>query len=176
MTRRNRGNCWDDVEAFLPGRAAGRRIVLRGTTDTTDQVIPAGEKSTTSLGMESCRRRWAAAGPISVTYALGPGPPSAAKAPAGGTFFSGHTSNRRVPDPRLGQPTRLKKALSAQPRAAGAKMILAFGLNRTGGRQQTRWRCNPPYERRGDKFVLNGVKYLISKRAGDRPDAVVVFA
>src|SRR5919198_662408 len=59
------------------------------------------------------------------------------------------------------------------PAAARGEKLLAFGLTEPdAGSNPLELRTT--YERRGDHFVLNGVKYLISN--GGIADAVVTFA
>jgi alkylation response protein AidB-like acyl-CoA dehydrogenase len=74
------------------------------------------------------------------------------------TFFSGHTSIGQYPIMMWGNQDQKERYLPASCRG---EKILAFGLTEPDAGS------NPlemamTYERRGDKFVLNGVKYLIS--------------
>ena len=59
------------------------------------------------------------------------------------------------------------------PAAARGEKILAFGLTEPEAGSNP-LEMQTTYERRGDRFVLNGVKYLISN--GGIADAVVAFA
>jgi len=74
------------------------------------------------------------------------------------TFFSGHTSIGQYPIMMWGNEEQKTRYLPASCRG---EKILAFGLTEPDAGS------NPlemamTYERRGDKFVMNGVKYLIS--------------
>ena len=74
------------------------------------------------------------------------------------TFFSGHTSIGQYPIMMWGNEEQKQRYLPASCR--GDK-ILAFGLTEPeAGSNPLEMTMN--YERRGDRFVLNGVKYLIS--------------
>ena len=74
------------------------------------------------------------------------------------TFFSGHTSIGEYPILTWGNEEQ-KAPLSAG-RRRGEK-ILAFGLTEPEAGSNP-LEMQMTYERRGDRFVLNGVKYLIS--------------
>jgi alkylation response protein AidB-like acyl-CoA dehydrogenase len=74
------------------------------------------------------------------------------------TFFSGHTSIGQYPIMMWGNLDQKERYL---PSSCRGEKILAFGLT------EPEAGSNPlemamTYERRGDKFILNGVKYLIS--------------
>ncbi|MCP4853517.1 MAG: acyl-CoA/acyl-ACP dehydrogenase [Fuerstiella sp.] len=86
------------------------------------------------------------------------------------TFFSGHCSIGQTPIIEWGNEEQKEKYLSAS--ACGDK-ILAFGLTEpdAGSNPQE---MQMTYRREGDKFVLNGVKYLISN--GTIAHAIVTFA
>ena len=86
------------------------------------------------------------------------------------TFFSGHTSIGEYPILAWGSDELKKRYL---PAACRGEAILAFGLTEPEAGSNP-LEMQSTYERRGDKFILNGVKYLISN--GGIADAVVVFA
>lgn len=86
------------------------------------------------------------------------------------TFFSGHTSIGQYPIMTWGNSEQKERYLPASCR--GDK-ILAFGLTEVEAGSNP-LEMQMTYERRGDKFVLNGTKYLISN-AGIA-HAIVTFA
>ena len=86
------------------------------------------------------------------------------------TFFSGHTSIGEYPILTWGNEEQKRRYL---PAAARGEKILAFGLTEPEAGSNP-LEMQTTYERRGDHFVLNGVKYLISN--GGIADAVVAFA
>ena len=86
------------------------------------------------------------------------------------TFFSGHVSIGSYPILVWGTEDQKKRYL---PAAARGEKILAFGLTEPEAGSNP-LEMESTYERRGDRFVLNGVKYLISN--GGIADAVIVFA
>jgi len=86
------------------------------------------------------------------------------------TFFSGHTSIGEYPILTWGSEELKRRYL---PAAAKGEKILAFGLTEPEAGSNP-LQMQSTYERRGDHYVLNGVKYLISN--GGICDAVVTFA
>jgi len=86
------------------------------------------------------------------------------------TFFSGHTSIGQVPIQSFGTEEQKERYLG--PSARGDK-ILAFALTEPGAGSNP-LEMEMTYEARGDRFVLNGTKYLISN-AGIA-HAIVTFA
>jgi alkylation response protein AidB-like acyl-CoA dehydrogenase len=86
------------------------------------------------------------------------------------TFFSGHTSIGAYPILTWGNEDQKKRYL---PAAARSDKILAFGLTEPDAGSNP-LEMTSTYERAGDRFILNGVKYLISN--GGIADAVVTFA
>ncbi len=74
------------------------------------------------------------------------------------TFFSGHTSIGQYPIFNWGNEEQKQRYLPASVR--GDK-ILAFGLTEPEAGSNP-LQLQTTYERKGDKFLLNGVKYLIS--------------
>lgn len=86
------------------------------------------------------------------------------------TFFSGHTSIGQYPILTWGNEEQKKRYL---PASARGEKVLAFGLTEPEAGSNP-LEMQTTYERRGDHFVLNGVKYLISN--GGIADSVVTFA
>src|SRR5260370_13494355 len=86
------------------------------------------------------------------------------------TFFSGHTSIGEYPILTWGNDEQKRRYL---PAACRGEKVLAFGLTEPEAGSNP-LEMQTTYERRGDRFVLNGVKYLISN--GGIADAVVGFA
>src|SRR5437660_7668230 len=74
------------------------------------------------------------------------------------TFFSGHTSIGEYPILTWGNEEQKRRYL---PAAARGDKIMAFGLTEPDAGSNP-LEMQMTYERRGDHFVLNGVKYLIS--------------
>jgi alkylation response protein AidB-like acyl-CoA dehydrogenase len=85
------------------------------------------------------------------------------------TFFSGHVSIGAYPILTWGTPDQKQRYL---PAASLGEKILAFGLTEPDAGSNP-LEMTTTYERRGDKYVLNGVKYLISN--GGIADAVICF-
>ncbi len=86
------------------------------------------------------------------------------------TFFSGHTSIGEYPILTWGNEEQKRRYL---PAACRGERVLAFGLTEPEAGSNP-LEMQTTYERRGDYYVLNGVKYLISN--GGIADAVVAFA
>src|SRR5437868_9396796 len=74
------------------------------------------------------------------------------------TFFSGHTSIGQYPILTWGNEEQKRRYL---PAAARGDKIVAFGLTEPEAGSNP-LEMQMAYERKGDHFVLNGVKYLIS--------------
>jgi alkylation response protein AidB-like acyl-CoA dehydrogenase len=85
------------------------------------------------------------------------------------TFFSGHTSIGEYPILTWGNEEQKRRYL---PAACRGEKVLAFGLTEPEAGSNP-LEMQTTYERRGDYFVLNGVKYLISN--GGIADAVIGF-
>jgi alkylation response protein AidB-like acyl-CoA dehydrogenase len=86
------------------------------------------------------------------------------------TFFSGHTSIGEYPILTWGNDEQRRRYL---PAAARGEKVCAFGLTEPdAGSNPLEMRST--YERRGDRYLLNGVKYLISN--GSIATTVVAFA
>lgn len=86
------------------------------------------------------------------------------------TFFSGHTSIGQYPIMTWGSEEQKRRYL---PPSCKGEKILAFGLTEPDAGSNP-LEMTSTYERKGDHFLLNGTKYLISN-AGIA-HAVVVFA
>jgi alkylation response protein AidB-like acyl-CoA dehydrogenase len=86
------------------------------------------------------------------------------------TFFSGHISIGQYPILTWGNEEQKQRYL---PAAGRGEKILAFGLTEPEAGSNP-LEMQMTYERRGDGFALNGVKYLISN--GGIADTIVVFA
>jgi alkylation response protein AidB-like acyl-CoA dehydrogenase len=86
------------------------------------------------------------------------------------TFFSGHTSIGEYPILTWGNEEQKRRYL---PAACRGETILAFGLTEPEAGSNP-LEMQMTYERRGDRFLLNGVKYLISN--GGIAHAIVTFA
>jgi alkylation response protein AidB-like acyl-CoA dehydrogenase len=132
-----------------------------------DQVIPLGRKHNL-LGMP-VPKEYGGRGADTVTYAR-----ALARIGREGTgvrtFFSGHTSIGQYPVLTWGNDDQKRRYL---PAATKGEKVLAFGLTEPEAGSNP-LEMQMTYERRGDHFVLNGVKYLISN-AGIAA-AVVTFA
>src|SRR5436853_812507 len=86
------------------------------------------------------------------------------------TFFSGHTSIGEYPILTWGSDDLKRRYL---PAACKGEKILAFGLTEPEAGSNP-LEMQMTYERRGEHYVLNGVKYLISN--GGIADTIVTFA
>src|SRR6202162_5733630 len=86
------------------------------------------------------------------------------------TFFSGHTSIGQYPIMTWGSEEQKRRYL---PPSTRGEIILAFALTEPEAGSNP-LEMQSTYERQGDRFVLNGVKYLISN-AGIA-STVVTFA
>ena len=85
------------------------------------------------------------------------------------TFFSGHISIGSYPILTWGTAEQKKRYL---PTAARGEKIMAFGLTEPDAGSNP-LEMTTTFERRGGKFILNGVKYLISN--GGIADVAIVF-
>ena len=85
------------------------------------------------------------------------------------TFFSGHLSIGAYPIQTWGSDALKKKYL---PAAAAGDKVLAFGLTEPEAGSNPR-EMTTTFEKKSDRYILNGVKYLISN--GGIADAIVVF-
>ncbi len=132
-----------------------------------DQVVPLARKHNL-LGIP-VPREYGGRGADTVTYAR-----ALARIGREGTgvrtFFSGHTSIGEYPILTWGSDDLKHRYL---PAAARGEKILAFGLTEPEAGSNP-LEMQSTYRREGGRFVLNGVKYLISN--GGIADAVVCFA
>lgn len=86
------------------------------------------------------------------------------------TLFSAHSSIGQYPVVRFGNDEQKKKYLTASARG---DMVMAFGLTEPDAGSNP-LELKTTYRKEGDKYILNGIKYLISN--GGIAGAVVVFA
>ncbi len=86
------------------------------------------------------------------------------------TLFSGHCSIGQTPIVEWGNDDQKQRYL---PASSQGDKILAFGLTEPDAGSNPR-EMQMTYRRDGDRFLLNGVKYLISN--GGIADAIVTFA
>jgi alkylation response protein AidB-like acyl-CoA dehydrogenase len=166
MNPSERKRLLDDVEAFCQEiRPIEELCYVEHRFN--DQVIPLGRKY--NLLAMPVPPEYGGRGADTVTYAR-----ALARIGREGTgvrtFFSGHTSIGEYPILTWGNEEQKRRYL---PAAAKGEKILAFGLTEPEAGSNP-LEMQSTYERRGDHFVLNGVKYLISN--GGIADAVVCFA
>jgi alkylation response protein AidB-like acyl-CoA dehydrogenase len=86
------------------------------------------------------------------------------------TFFSGHSSIGQGPVIAWGNDEQKRRFL---PRSCSGEIVCAFGLTEPEAGSNPR-EMTMTYRRRGDEFVLNGEKYLISN--GGIAGVIVTFA
>jgi alkylation response protein AidB-like acyl-CoA dehydrogenase len=86
------------------------------------------------------------------------------------TFFSGHSSIGQGPIIAWGNDEQKRRLL---PGSTRGEIVCAFGLTEPGAGSNPR-ELAMTYRRRGDEFVLNGEKYLISN--GGIAGVIVTFA
>ena len=86
------------------------------------------------------------------------------------TFFSGHTSIGQYPILRFGTAEQKQAYL---PSSTRGERIMAFGLTEPEAGSNP-LEMTSTYRRDGERFLLNGVKYLISN--GGIADTVIAFA
>jgi alkylation response protein AidB-like acyl-CoA dehydrogenase len=86
------------------------------------------------------------------------------------TFFSGHTSIGQGPVVAFGSIDQKRRYLPASVRG---ELVFAFGLTEPGAGSNPR-EMQMTYTREGDRFLLNGEKYLITN--GGVADVIVTFA
>lgn len=86
------------------------------------------------------------------------------------TFFSGHTSIGQYPILRFGSDEQKRAYL---PSSTRGERIMAFGLTEPEAGSNP-LEMTSSYRRDGDRFLLSGVKYLISN--GAIADTVIAFA
>ena len=166
MDRTAREKLLEDVEAFCQEIRPSEELCYVEHRHN-DQAIPLGKKYDL-LGM-----------PILAEYGgRGCDVPTYARALARigqegtgvRTLFSGHISIGQLPIQYWGSETQKRKFL---PATARGEKICAFGLTEPEAGSNP-LELQMTYERRGNEFVLNGVKYLISN--GTIADLIVTFA
>jgi alkylation response protein AidB-like acyl-CoA dehydrogenase len=86
------------------------------------------------------------------------------------TFFSGHSSIGQGPIMAWGNDEQKRRFL---PRSTSGEIVCAFGLTEPGAGSNPR-EMTMTYRRRGDEFLLDGEKYLISN--GGIAGVIVTFA
>ena len=86
------------------------------------------------------------------------------------TFFSGHISIGQYPVLTWGNEEQKRRYL---PAAGRGDKLFAFGLTEPEAGSNP-LEMQMTYERRGEQFILNGVKYLISN--GGIADVIITFA
>lgn len=132
-----------------------------------DQLVPLARKH--NILALPVPEKWGGRGANTVTYAQ-----ALARIGREGTgvrtFFSGHTSIGQYPILRFGNDQQKQKYL---PSSARGERIMAFGLTEPDAGSNP-LEMTSTYRREGDRFLLNGVKYLISN--GGIADVVIAFA
>lgn len=166
MTANDSAKLLDDVEAFCQEIRPVEELCYV-EHQRNDQVVPLAKKHDI-LGM-IVPPEYGGRGADTVTYAK-----ALARINREGTgvrtFFSGHTSIGEYPILTWGSDDLKRRYL---PAACRGEAILAFGLTEPEAGSNP-LEMQSTYERRGDKFVLNGIKYLISN--GGIANAIVTFA
>jgi alkylation response protein AidB-like acyl-CoA dehydrogenase len=166
MTPSDRRRLLEDVEAFCQEVRPVEELCY-AERRFNDQVVPLARKH--DLLAMPVPKDYGGRGADSVTYAR-----ALARIGREGTgvrtFFSGHTSIGEYPILTWGNEDQKRRYL---PAAARGEKVLAFGLTEPDAGSNP-LEMTTTYERRGDHFLLNGVKYLISN--GGIADAVVTFA
>jgi alkylation response protein AidB-like acyl-CoA dehydrogenase len=166
MEQAERDQLLKDVEAFCQ---AIRPIeeVCYVEHRFNDQVLPLAKKHNV-LGIP-VPKEYGGRGADAVTYAK-----ALARIGREGTgvrtFFSGHTSIGQAPIMHFGNAEQKSRYL---PTSVRGEKVLAFGLTEPEAGSNP-LEMQMTYERKGDQFLLNGVKYLISN--GAIADAIVTFA
>jgi alkylation response protein AidB-like acyl-CoA dehydrogenase len=155
-----------DVESFCQELRPGEELCYV-EHKFNDQVIPLGKKH--NLLAMPIPVAYGGRGCDTVTYAR-----ALARIGREGTgvrtFFSGNTSIGQYPILTWGNEDQKRRYL---PASARGEMILAFGLTEPEAGSNP-LEMQTTFERKGNQYILNGVKYLISN-AGIA-HAVVTFA
>src|SRR5438552_2987653 len=166
MTAAERTRLLDDVETFCQEIRPIEELCYVERR-FNDQLLPLARKYNV-LGMP-VPVEYGGRGADTVTYAL-----ALARIGREGTgvrtFFSGHTSIGEYPILTWGSDDLKRRYL---PAACRGDKILAFGLTEPDAGSNP-LQMQSTYERRGDHFVLDGDKYLISN--GGIAQAIVTFA
>lgn len=154
-----------DVEAFCQEVRPAEELAYAERT-FNEQVIPLARKHNL-LGM-IIKEEYGGRGADAVSYLK-----ALARIGREGTtvrtFFSGHLSIGAYPIQTWGGDGVKKKYL---PAAVRGEKILAFGLTEPDAGSNPR-QMTTTYEKRGDQYILNGIKYLISN--GGIAHAVIAF-
>ncbi len=166
MERGEQRRLLDDVEAFCQEIRPVEELCYVEQR-FNDQVLPLARKHNL-LGMP-IPKEYGGREADAVTYAL-----ALARIGREGTgvrtFFSGHTSIGQAPILYWGNPDQKRRYLPASVRG---EKVLAFGLTEPEAGSNP-LEMQMTYERRGDQFILKGIKYLISN--GGIADAIITFA
>jgi alkylation response protein AidB-like acyl-CoA dehydrogenase len=166
MNQADRDRLLADVEAFCQELRPVEELCYVEHR-FNDQVIPLARKYNL-LGMP-VPAAYGGRGADTVTYAR-----ALARIGREGTgvrtFFSGHTSIGQYPILTWGNEEQKRRYLP--PSVRGDK-VMAFGLTEPDAGSNP-LEMTTTYERRGDRFLLSGVKYLISN--GGIANSVVAFA
>ena len=166
MDRAERDALMKDVEAFCQEIRPFEELCYV-EHKFNDQVIPLAKKHNI-LGM-AVPKQYGGRGANCVTYVL-------ALARIGRedtgvrTFFSGHCSIGEAPITYYGSDDQKRRYL---PAACKGEKILAFGLTEPDAGSNP-LEMTSTYEKKDGKYLLSGVKYLISN--GGIADAIVTFA
>jgi alkylation response protein AidB-like acyl-CoA dehydrogenase len=165
MTAADRDQLLADVDAFCQ-EVRPHEELCYVEHRFNDQVVPLAKKHNV-LGMLT-PKEYGGRGADTVTYAR-----ALARIGREGTgvrtFFSGHVSIGAYPIATWGTDDQKKRYL---PAASCGEKILAFGLTEPDAGSNP-LEMTTTFERRGNKFILNGTKYLISN--GSIADAVICF-
>jgi alkylation response protein AidB-like acyl-CoA dehydrogenase len=166
MSPKERAELLKDVDGFCEELRPGEEVCYVEHR-LNDQLIPLARKYNL-LGM-LVETQYGGRGADPVTYAealMRIGREGAGVR----TFFSGHSSLGQFPIQFWGTEAQKKKFL---PPSCRGDFIMAFGLTEPEAGSNPR-ELQTTYERKGDHFVLNGVKYLISN--GSIANVTVNFA
>jgi alkylation response protein AidB-like acyl-CoA dehydrogenase len=166
MTQEDARGLLDDVEAYCTRLRPAEELCY--LEHRTNEAIVALAKEHNLLGM-TVPREFGGRGADAPTYTR-----ALARINREGTgvrtFFSGHTSIGQYPIARFGTPDQKSRYL---PPSCDGRCTLAFGLTEPeAGSNPLEGQAT--YRREGGRYLLNGVKYLISN--GTIADAVIVFA
>lgn len=166
MDRAERDALMKDVEAFCQEIRPVEELCYV-EHQFNDQLLPLAKKHNV-LGM-AVPKAFGGRGADCVTYCL-----ALARIGREGTsvrtFFSGHCSIGEAPITYFGNEDQKKRYL---PAACRGEKILAFGLTEPDAGSNP-LEMTSTYEKKDGKFLLSGVKYLISN--GGIADAIVTFA
>jgi alkylation response protein AidB-like acyl-CoA dehydrogenase len=154
-----------DVEAFCQEVRPAEELAYAERT-FNDQVVPLAKKHNL-LGM-NVKPEYGGRGADVVNY-LNALARIGREGTTVRTFFSGHLSIGAYPIQTWGSDALKKKYL---PAAVRGEKVLAFGLTEPDAGSNPR-QMTTTFDKKGDHYVLNGVKYLISN--GGIAHAVIAF-